>query len=275
MRLLPGVFIATDVWDALTPPEQHLARARAIAPRLREGSVFSHATAAMIHGWPWLGSTEERVHVLDPAARVIQHRSGVVRHPGAQRPQPGPVAFDGVPVASALDTAVVLATTIDHHVAAVAVDAAVRSGTLTTDQLRAAVPQRPTRGSVRAASVIDALDPRHESVGESFAAARFVQLGLPPWTSQASIRHPDGTVDRVDFWFPTLGVVIEFDGRQKYVDPSMLDGRDPGDVLWAEKRREDRIRARPEVRTVIRVTWWHLVELDRLRALFRAHGVQI
>lgn len=189
MRLLPGVFIATDVWDALTPLEQHLALTRAVAPHLRDGSVFSHATAAMIHGWPWIGDAEERVHVLDPAVAVIQHRSGVVRHPGRPTSQPDPVAFDGVPVTSALDTAVTLAATVDHHVAAVAVDAAVRSGTLTPDQLHAAVPQRPARGSVRAAAVIDALDANHESVGESFAAARFVQLGLPRWTCQASVRH--------------------------------------------------------------------------------------
>jgi len=275
VRLLPGVFIATEVWAGLTPAEQHLARARAVAPHLRPGSVFSHGTAAMIHGWPWIGATGDRVHVLDPAAAVIQHRVGVIRHPGGPRTTPDHVAFDGVPVTSMLETAVTIATTIEQHVAAVAVDAAVRAGDLLIDEIRSAAPRRPARGSVRAAAVLDALDPLHESVGESFAAARFVQLGLPRCTSQARVRHHDGTVDRVDFWFPSLGVVVEFDGRQKYVDPSMLQGRDPGDVLWAEKRREDRIRALPAVRTVIRVTWWHLVELDRLRALFRAHGVRV
>jgi len=267
--------MALQDWERLSPGGRHLARARAAAPALRPGSVFSHVTAALVHGWPWIGPLDERVHVLDPAAAVIQHRAGVIRHPGTPRYDPADAAFDGVPVTSMLETAIMLVVTAEPHVATVAVDAAVRAGDLQIDQLRATVPLRPARGSVRAAAVLQALDPSHESVGESFTAARFVELGLPTWTAQAQFRHRDGTVDRVDFWFPTLGVVVEFDGRQKYVDPSMLQGRDPGDVLWAEKRREDRIRAHRAVRSVIRVTWWHLVEPDRLRALFRAHGVYV
>jgi hypothetical protein len=273
VRLLAGVYIPADEWAALSAVGQHLARARAIAPRLRAGSVFSHVTAAVIHGWPLVGSAPDRVHVTDPAVPSIQHRAGLIRHPCTTAPRHDTVAFDGVPVTTALDTAIALITSGAPHTAAVAVDAAVRQGTIDRDDLRLAVPIRPTRGSVRAETVLSALDARHESVGESFAAIRFVQLGFPPCEPQAEFRHRDGTVDRVDFWFPTLGVIVEFDGRQKYVDPSMLRGRDPADVLWAEKRREDRLRALPVVRAVIRVTWWHLVEPDRLRALFRSHGI--
>lgn len=275
VRLLPGVYIAADEWAVLGPAGQHLARARAVAPRLRPGSVFSHATAALIHGWPLIGRLPERVHVVDPSVPVIQHRTGVIRHPSDREPMTDSIAFDGVPVTCPIETAVALATTADAHVASVAVDAAVRSGTLHLVDLECAVPARPARGSVRAETVLRALDARHESVGESFTAIRFVQLGLPPCEPQFEFRHPDGSIDRVDFWFPSLGVVVEFDGRQKYVDPSMLHGREPSDALWDEKRREDRIRCVPEVRTVIRVTWWHLVDPDRLRALFRAHRVRV
>lgn len=275
VRLLAGVYIATDEWDALSSTGQHLARARAIAPRLPRGSEFSHVTAALIHGWPLVGDAPDRVHVVDPAVPVIQHRAGLVRHPGDPTPRTTATAFDGVPVTAPLDTATALITTGSPHIAAVAVDAGIRQGVLALDDLRGVVPVRPARGSVRAETVLSALDARHESVGESFAAIRFVQVGLPPCEPQVEFRHRDGTVDRVDFWFPSLGVVVEFDGRQKYVDPSMLQGRDPADVLWAEKRREDRIRALPAVRAVIRVTWWHLVEPDRLRALFRSHGVLV
>jgi hypothetical protein len=273
VRLLAGVYMPADEWAALSAVGQHLARARAIAPRLRAGSVFSHVTAAVMHGWPLVGSAPDRVHVTDPAVPSIQHRAGLIRHPCTTAPRHDTVAFDGVPVTTALDTAIALITSGAPHTAAVAVDAAVRQGTIDRDDPRLAVPIRPTRGSVRAETVLSALDARHESVGESFAAIRFVQLGFPPCEPQAEFRHRDGTVDRVDFWFPTLGVIVEFDGRQKYVDPSMLRGRDPADVLWAEKRREDRLRALPVVRAVIRVTWWHLVEPDRLRALFRSHGI--
>ncbi|WP_139199278.1 hypothetical protein [Curtobacterium sp. MCBA15_013] len=275
VRLLAGVYICTADWDRLDPVGRHLARARAVAPRLRPGSVFSHLSAALIHGWPLIGDAPDRVHVTDRAAPVIQHRAGLIRHPSSRTPCTRARPFDGVPVTCTLDTACAVIATEPAHVAAVAVDAAIRGGTLALADLRQAVPERPARGSVRAETVLAAFHVRHESVGESFTAIRFVQLGLPPCEPQVEFRHADGSVDRVDFWFPSLGVVVEFDGRQKYVDPSMLDGRDPADVLWAEKRREDRLRSLPAVRTVIRVTWWHLVELDRLRALFRAHGVRV
>ncbi|ROP64204.1 hypothetical protein [Curtobacterium sp. PhB115] len=275
VRLLAGVYIATDEWDALSADGQHLARARAVAPRLRPGSVFSHVTAALIHGWPLIGHPPDRVHVVDRSVSVIQQRAGLVRHPSARAPQIDAVQFDGVPVTAQSDTAVALVSSAAPHVAAVAVDAAVRQGTLLVGELHQAVPVRPARGSLRAQTVLAALDARHESVGESFAAIRFVQLGLPPCEPQVAFRHRDGTVDRVDFWFPTLGVIVEFDGRQKYVDPAMLRGRDPADVLWEEKRREDRLRALPPVRAFVRPTWWHLVEPDRLRALFRSHGIPV
>ncbi|MDM7889461.1 hypothetical protein QUG98_13460 [Curtobacterium sp. RHCJP20] len=44
---------------------------------------------------------------------------------------------------------------------------------------------------------------------------------------------------RVDFWWPSAGIIGEFDGRVKYDHPS---------TLWSEKRREDALRRLPEVR---------------------------
>jgi very-short-patch-repair endonuclease len=49
-------------------------------------------------------------------------------------------------------------------------------------------------------------------------------------------------------------VVVEFDGRAKYG----MDGRRPEHDLWAEKRREDRIRELGYI--VVRVVW---ADLDR------------
>jgi hypothetical protein len=80
-------------------------------------------------------------------------------------------------------------------------------------------------------------------------------------------------VDRVDFWLPRQGIVIEFDGRRKYEDPEMLRGRTGAEAVWTEEQREDRVRTRPEVNGFVRVYWEHLVVPDRLRSLFRQHGV--
>lgn len=53
----------------------------------------------------------------------------------------------------------------------------------------------------------------------------------------------------------------------------MLGERSPAEAVWQEKVREDRLRSFPDVRTVVRPTWWHLIDPDRLGALFRQHRV--
>lgn len=273
IRLRSNVYIAADVWADLDQTDRHLARAWAIAPELNSTATFSHQTAALIHGWPMIGGITDRVHVIDTGVRGVEHRAGVVRHgPGRGAFELAPARFDGIPVTDALTTAVLLAVTLEPHVAAVAVDAAVRAGYLDVRRFEEALPAGPSRGSRRARLVILALDRRHESVGESYTAIRLVEHGIRSIEPQHEFRTGD-RIDRVDFWLPDLGVVVEFDGKQKYVDPAMLGNRSPEDALWQEKLREDRVRSQPGVTTVIRVTWWHLLDSDRFRALFRAHGV--
>ena len=77
----------------------------------------------------------------------------------------------------------------------------------------------------------------------------------------------------VDVKIDGVDVIVEFDGRVKYsrredeVDP-YGDYRDPREVLWAEKRREDTLRRLGY--EVVRVTWQNL---DDLPALARRIGL--
>ncbi|PYY37255.1 hypothetical protein DEI89_03500 [Curtobacterium sp. MCBD17_030] len=269
-----GVYMPRGEWEALEETGRHLARARAVAPELEEGTGFSHVTAALALGWPLIGPAPERVHVIDDRRTTTVHRAGLVRHAGPL-PAVDPVRLDGVPVTAPVPTAVALIVSAPVHVAAVAVDAAVRARVIEPSRLAEELPLGPARGSARAQLVLSALDERHESPGESFTAIRLVEIGAPATIPQHEFVLPDGRRDRLDFWLPSRGLVVEFDGKQKYRDPTMIGTSDPAEVLWREKVREDRIRSRPKVRAVIRVTWWHLVEPDRLRALFRAHGVRL
>jgi len=275
-RIRPGTYVASAEWVGLSPSSQHRTIARALAPELGPGYAFSHITAAILHGWPLIGPAPDRVHVVDLDATSVTHRLGVVRHaPQDAVPIDLTHQFRGVRVTSPLVTAVLVATTCEPSTAAVAIDGGVRSASVDPASLQLALPDPPARGSRRAQLVVAALDARHESVGESYTAVRLVELGIGPVEPQYEFRLPDGTIRRVDFWISSLGVVLEFDGQQKYVDHTMLAGRDAAQVLWQEKIREDQLRALPEVRTVIRVTWWHLAEPERLRALLRQHGVRV
>lgn len=273
VRITDGVYVDAHVWRDISSTEQHLLIARALAPQLRDDAAFSHLTAAIAYGWPLIGPPPQRVHVTDGATCKTEHRAHLVRHAGSPETGTRPSSFAGVRLTSALRTAVDLATTLDPSMAAVAIDHAVRRGTLSVGDFEAALPMRPRRGSVRCRTVAASLDPLHESVGESYAAVRMVELGFPRPAAQHEFRHAGGAVDRVDFWFEDTGVVVEFDGKQKYTDRGMLAGRAPGEAVWHEKIREDRIRSVPGVTSVVRPTWWHLVDPDRLRALFRQHRI--
>lgn len=74
----------------------------------------------------------------------------------------------------------------------------------------------------------------------------------------------------VDAWFDDAAVAVEFDGRVKYTAP----WRDPGRVLWEEKRREDGVRAL-DIAVVriadadLRPAAWPRVEADLRRLLAR------
>ena len=76
--------------------------------------------------------------------------------------------------------------------------------------------------------------------------------GLP----EPELQHPFVIEDRTvfsDFFWLYLRGVGESDGRVKYFDPAMLDGRTPAEVVYEEKLREDAIRL--QVRGFVR--WDH------------------
>ena len=62
-----------------------------------------------------------------------------------------------------------------------------------------------------------------------------------------------------DFGWPAARTVGEFDGRVKY-GRLVRPGQDPGDVVYAEKLREDRLRA--QGLAVVRWTWSDLDDFD-------------
>jgi hypothetical protein len=273
VRVRRGVYVAAERWHRLDARERHVLAVRAVLPELAAGTMVSHLSAAALLGWPHIGRWPERVHVLHPTAARDDHPAGLAVHHRVALRAPSTEDVHGVGIVSALDTAIMLARSLPFVQAVVLLDHLARTGAVTKDELEAALPPRPERGSVRAARAVDLIDPRRESVGESFSAARFEEVGAPRPVPQQEFRQPDGTVDRVDFWFPEQGMVIEFDGRQKYEDPAMLAGRDPRDVLWDEKRRADRVLAQDGVAGLGRIVWYDLLDPDRVRTVLRRLGI--
>ena len=87
--------------------------------------------------------------------------------------------------------------------------------------------------------------------------ARFqVPAPILQWEVSAPVQ-----IGRTDFAWPERRTVGEFDGRVKY-GRLLRPGQQPGDVVFAEKLREDAIRD-----TGLRVVRWVWDELDGFGAV--------
>jgi hypothetical protein len=268
-RVRPGAFVRTAEWSAATTEERHLLIVRAAAASLRE-PVFSHESAAAVWGVPLLDEPRT-VHVLAPGRGGGSSWNGVVRH---QPRSGGSLALcAGIAVTSALDTVLDLAASRPFATGVVAADHAVRLGLVTPDELvAAAAERRSTRGGSRAVVVAKFADARAESPGESLSRARMHELRLAAPDLQVRLRDVDGLIGRVDFWWRDLGLVGEFDGRVKYRVDGIADPRAVEDRLWAEKTREDRLRAAGA--RVARWTWQDAMSPERLAGILARGGLR-
>jgi hypothetical protein len=109
------------------------------------------------------------------------------------------------------------------------------------------------------------------SVGESRSRVAIARARLPAPVLQWEVRRRDGQfIGQVDFGWPQLGTVGEFDGRVKY-GKLLRPGEDPAEALFREKQREDALRR--EDLGVVRWIWRDIANFtpiaDRLRERFR------
>ena len=107
-------------------------------------------------------------------------------------------------------------------------------------------------GAGRVRTMLAMIDGRSESVGESRLRVMLTIAGLR-LVPQFAITDERGVFAHVDMLVDGTNLCLEFDGRVKYADP---------EVLWREKKREDRIRRRGY--RMERVIW---ADLERPKVL--------
>lgn len=268
-RVRPGAFVRAVEWAGMTPEARHVMRVHAAAAALHD-PVFSHESAAAVWGLPLVADVVP-VHVARPRERGGSSWAGVVQHQSVAARRA--VRHGGVLVTPVVDTVLDLAATRPFADAVVVADHALRAGLVTSEGLvSAATEWRGRRGGRRRLVVARFADRRAESPGESLSRARIHELGLPAPELQVRLRDPDGVIGRVDFWWSSMGLVGEFDGRVKYRAAGVDDPRRLEERLWAEKLREDRLR-RAGAR-VARWTWSDALDRDRLAAVLARAGLR-
>jgi hypothetical protein len=211
------------------------------APQLRDGAIFSHGSAAVLHRLPVWSGAVDRVHVTRDRRGGGVKRAVVQVH-GAPLNPSEIILIDNMPATSLARTVLDLARTLPMTQAVAAGDRALALG-LRTQELDAVLAEMARWPGIRAARrVIEFLDVRSESAGESVSRVRLMEEGLPRPEPQYGLFGPDGRLlARVDFYWKEHQTVGEFDGKTKY-GRLLKPGQRIEDVIFKEKLREDAVR---------------------------------
>ncbi len=285
-RIQAGVYIARKEWEAARPSDRHLFAIVAAVDRSRDAlGVFSHLSAAVLHGLPLYGFRDGPVHTTVPRASHPPSGRRIRRHTGALDAA-DVVVVDGVRCTSLERTVFDLACTQSREVALSCADAALRRVSVTDrrfdrgaqahwrDDMGERVERARGRRGVRAAEwIVGFADGRAELPGESVSRLQLHRLGFRHVDLQVAVKGPRGFDYFVDIALPDAQTFWEFDGEVKYRDASMRRGRSVEDVLLDEKRREDWIRGVTQWR-VCRGGFADIVSPEALAARLAAFGVR-
>ena len=256
-----GVYAVRAAYVALDPEARHRADAHAALLCLKPPVTLSHETAAVWHSMPLLRPTLDVVHVTRPELSAARLEAGIHHHDGAL-PMGHAVAREAAVVTSLARTAVDLARHLDFARGLAAADSALRQGATHEDLLAVLEFCSSWPGARGAGRVVTAADARAANPGESWSRAVLIEAGIPPTDLQFPVHDGAGLVGFADFVWEECRTLGEFDGRWKYAVPPGADATEAARVLWAEKRREDRLRALGW--TVVRWSWEDLFAPDRL-----------
>jgi hypothetical protein len=279
----PGIFAIGGEWTAARAEDRVVARAQALASTSSTAPVFSHETAAALHGLPLYRPDRHRVHTIAPMARPGATQ-GVIRHRG-ELTEGDVIDIDGVRVTSLARTVADVARTSTFEQAVTVTDAALRTlfvpgpgryESALAEEFRQealAIVRSAAHGQSRARRALMFADGRAQLPGESISRIRLHELGFRHVELQVPVKGPKGRTFYVDFGFACEGAFGEFDGSIKYVDGKMLDGRTSSQTLDQEKQREDWIRGTTN-RRYGRWGWPHVTTARALGERLEAFSIR-
>jgi hypothetical protein len=262
-----GAYVDRVAFAAMNRDQRHVALIHAVVRSLDRPAVVSHTSAAVIRGLPSWGLDLSLVHVTRGDLHSPRIEAGVHHHAGELR-NDDIEQVNGIWVTSPARTAIDTARVTEFEAAVVVTDALLHRGLAKGTILDRLESMRDWPGTCNAGRVAEFADGRSESVGESRSRVAFELIGLPRPDLQRLITTSDGRiVGRPDFLFDEFWTIGEFDGRVKY-GRLLKPGEDPGDVVWREKQREDRMRDLGY--EVGRLIWPDLSDRPAIAERFRA-----
>jgi hypothetical protein len=254
VRVRNGAYCFRDTWAAAEAVARHWIRARAVM-RVMEGRVaLSHISSLVAQGVPVWGADLSMVHVTRLDRGASRRECNVHHHKG--RLKDDDLIQRGGLLMTVPPRAVLEAGTLSSvESGLVSTDGALHLGLVTPDELaRGYEVMSQWPGAQTLQLVLRLADARSASPGESRSRYLFWSQGLPAPDLQFDVRDENGVlIGTCDFAWPAHRLLGEFDGKIKY-GRLLLPGQTPGDAVFAEKRREDRLREATQW-SLIRFVW--------------------
>lgn len=242
LRIRRGYYTFPDIWTNSTAEEQHLITCRAVLDSLGDAVALSHTSGCLAHGIDVWGLDLDTVHVTRLDGGAGRTEAGVVHHEGLTLDQEV-VDVDGMRVLTPQRCALEAGSLGSAEAALVLLNSALHRHLCTLDEVGTQFDLMAHWPHVRHLHVpVRMSTGLAESVGESRGLWLFWTQHLPAPTLQYEVFDSEGRlVGRTDYAWPDKRGLGEFDGRAKY-GRLLKPGQDPGEVVFKEKRREDKLR---------------------------------
>lgn len=238
-----NLFARPQYWQSLDYRERIMHILRATSAR-HPSWILCWISAAAVWGLNDTYRMHDSVHIAVTTANSSRNRKHLRFH---YIPNPDAVTRKGIRVTGLLQTIFDCARSLPFPQALAICDAAMRLYSLNADTLMNHVIQQGRRAGIeRARFTLSRANPLSESGGESICRAWLILWGYArPQLQQRFVDPVTGQERRVDFaWNLDNGliIVLEFDGREKYVNADMLGEQNSVDAVLEEKRRESNLQ---------------------------------
>lgn len=241
IRLRPGFFVERKARD-LDRRQRHLLSVLAADAAL-DAPVFSHSSAALIHGLPDWGLPLRKVSVSEEGPVPRTRTSRLTDFRSVPDLAGEVMTVNGLRVTTPARTVTDIAMTVSRDSGVTVADAALHGEIVSLEAIEdSLIRSAGRRGIRRARQSMSLVDGNSESVAETLSRLTFRDFGLPEPETQVEIRNSRGVlIARVDFLWREFGVIGECDGFGKY-----FDGLTPTETrhrLGMEKDRDAELMA--------------------------------
>ena len=271
---LKGMFADLEAWENLSERDRHIFVCRTLS-ELHPNWVFCHASAAAIQNLEVENKALETAHVLCGRTSRTRSTDQITRHFNDDATVD---SCEGIPVTFILQTAFDCMRSMTFERGLAIADSVIRQYGYSNDDLISYIKRHDRlKGADAALEPARRGDGRAENGGESVARARMIELGFKIPELQVEIEDPldNGSLYRADFlWRLDDGseLIGELDGKDKYINPKILKGKDSIEALLNERLRESRVSAK-KGRRVMRFSYPEVMNRSFFEKLLDAYSV--